>query len=246
MDVKRSLLLWANNINICVWKQSTWKNIIPKKGKVNEQHWALHNEEFRDIYRSRVIGIAVRSCVNASARPGSPNGTVLYHFLEATCAKPQFWDFSMSDETRLLAWEIHVSWAGIAESLQQLGNGLGVLEIAVRFVVGTRDLSLLKSGQTGCVAHPASYSLRTGGSFPAGIVAGSWGWPLTFIMPKLRMSGAIPPLSHLPSWRVRNLTYKVLLWSSELYQMDSGRQWCESRSLIRLGHYCTLCSVELI
>jgi hypothetical protein len=41
-------------------------------------------------------------------------------------------------------------------------------------------------------AHPASYPMRTGGSFPGGKAAGEWIWPLTSIYCRgQRMSGAI-------------------------------------------------------
>jgi hypothetical protein len=36
----------------------------------------------------------------------------------------------------------------------------------VRFSAGARDVSLLSSVQTGSGAHPASYPMDTGGSFP--------------------------------------------------------------------------------
>jgi hypothetical protein len=35
--------------------------------------------------------------------------------------------------------------------------------------------------QTGSGAHPISYPMDTGGSFPEGKSAGAWNWPLTFI-----------------------------------------------------------------
>jgi hypothetical protein len=41
----------------------------------------------------------------------------------------------------------------------------------VRFPARQRDFSLLFSVQTGSGAHPASYSMGTGGSFPGGNVA---------------------------------------------------------------------------
>jgi hypothetical protein len=42
-----------------------------------------------------------------------------------------------------------------------------------------QKFSLLHSVQTGSEAHPASYPMGTGGSFPGGKAAAAWGWPLT-------------------------------------------------------------------
>jgi hypothetical protein len=49
----------------------------------------------------------------------------------------------------------------------------------VRFPA-VQDFSLLPSVQTGSGAHPASYPMGTGGSFPGG-KAGTWSWPLASI-----------------------------------------------------------------
>jgi len=42
-----------------------------------------------------------------------------------------------------------------------------------------RDYFSSQCGQTGSVAHPASYWMGTGISFTRGKVAGAWSWPLT-------------------------------------------------------------------
>jgi hypothetical protein len=44
-----------------------------------------------------------------------------------------------------------------------------------------RDLSLLQNIQTGCGAHPPSYSMGAGGSFFQDTVARTWHCPLTSI-----------------------------------------------------------------
>jgi hypothetical protein len=44
-----------------------------------------------------------------------------------------------------------------------------------------QNCSLLHSVQTDSGAHPASYTIGIGGSFPAGKAAGAWRWPVTFI-----------------------------------------------------------------
>jgi hypothetical protein len=43
----------------------------------------------------------------------------------------------------------------------------------VRFPSKARDFSLFHNLQTGSGAHPASYPMDTGGSFPGGNVAGA-------------------------------------------------------------------------
>jgi hypothetical protein len=45
--------------------------------------------------------------------------------------------------------------------------------VEVRFLAGTKDFSLLYSVETGSGAHPAPYSIGTGGSFPGSLEAGT-------------------------------------------------------------------------
>jgi hypothetical protein len=69
-----------------------------------------------------------------------------------------------------------VSWdsaVGIATGYGLDGRGVGV-----RVPVG-QDFCLFRVIQTGSGAHPASYPIGTGGSFPGGKAAGAWSWPLT-------------------------------------------------------------------
>jgi hypothetical protein len=44
-----------------------------------------------------------------------------------------------------------------------------------------KDVSLLHSVQADSGAHPASYPMGTGGSFPGDKAAGVWSWPLVSI-----------------------------------------------------------------
>jgi hypothetical protein len=60
--------------------------------------------------------------------------------------------------------------AAIAQSVYR---GVYGLDGWVRFPAGARDFSLLYSVQTGHEAHPASYPMGTGGSFPGGKAAGA-------------------------------------------------------------------------
>ena len=49
----------------------------------------------------------------------------------------------------------------------------------VRIRAGATDFSLLQNVQTGCGAHPDSYSVSAGDSFGGSKAAGVWGWPLS-------------------------------------------------------------------
>jgi hypothetical protein len=77
-------------------------------------------------------------------------------------------------------WYLH---AGSRDSSvgTALGYGLDDGGSRVRFLVGSGNFSLHHRVQTGSGAHPASYSMRTRGSFPGGKAAGAWSWPLTSI-----------------------------------------------------------------
>jgi len=50
---------------------------------------------------------------------------------------------------------------------------------SVRFPVGARILAHRHYVHTGSGAHPASYPMCTGFSFPAGKAARAWSWPVT-------------------------------------------------------------------
>jgi hypothetical protein len=62
-----------------------------------------------------------------------------------------------------------------------LGYGLDDRGCRVRFPAGAGDFSLHHRVQNGSGAHPASYSMGTGDSFPGGKAAGAWSWALTSI-----------------------------------------------------------------
>jgi hypothetical protein len=64
------------------------------------------------------------------------------------------------------------SAVGIATGYGLDGGGVGV-----RVPLGAR-FSPLHVAQTDCGAHPASYPIHTGGSFPGGKAAGALSWPL--------------------------------------------------------------------
>jgi hypothetical protein len=68
------------------------------------------------------------------------------------------------------------SSVGIATGYKLDGRGS-----RVRFPAGAVNFSLYHRVQNGPGAHPASCVMDTGGSFPGGIAAGAWSWPLTFI-----------------------------------------------------------------
>jgi hypothetical protein len=60
-----------------------------------------------------------------------------------------------------------------------------------------QEFSLLCVIQTSSGAHPASYPMSRGGSFPGGKAARAWSWP--FIVRRSRKYWSIHPLSHT-SW----------------------------------------------
>jgi hypothetical protein len=62
-----------------------------------------------------------------------------------------------------------------------LGYGLDDWGSKVRFPAGAGNFSLHRCVQNGSEAHPASYTMGTGGSFHGGKPTGAWSWPLTSI-----------------------------------------------------------------
>ena len=58
---------------------------------------------------------------------------------------------------------------------------------------GISDLSLLQNFQKVSGAHPASYSVNSGGSFARSKAAGVKLTIRLHLVPRLRMSGAMPP-----------------------------------------------------
>ena len=99
-----------------------------------------------------------------------------------------------------------------APGIHQIGGSMGSSVIGIETAVRAwtvrdsnartaRDFSLLKNVQTGSEAHPASYSMRTG--VPSRAVK-RWGLKLTIhlrLVQILRMSGSIPLVPYMPSWR---------------------------------------------
>ena len=72
-------------------------------------------------------------------------------------------------------------------------TGLRAVRSGIRISSGAKDFSLLYI-QTGPVAHPASYSVRTGGSCPEGKAVRALCWPATFFSCFSGVSGSIFPL----------------------------------------------------
>jgi len=67
--------------------------------------------------------------------------------------------------------------------------------------VGAGNFSLRHRVQTGSAAHPASYSIGSGGSFPGGKAAGTWSCPLTSTYRKVTNVWSYTSTSHTPSRR---------------------------------------------
>jgi hypothetical protein len=68
----------------------------------------------------------------------------------------------------------------------------------VQFLARARDFSLLHSVQTSSGAHPASYPVGVGGSFPWGC-EGEYSHPSSV---KVKNGGVISPFPHTSSWCV--------------------------------------------
>jgi hypothetical protein len=66
------------------------------------------------------------------------------------------------------------------------GYGLDERGGVVQFLAGVRDITLLYSLQAGYGAHPASYTVGTGGSYP-GVKMGGGNLTTCLLMQKLRM-----------------------------------------------------------
>jgi len=73
--------------------------------------------------------------------------------------------------------------AGVAQSVQWFGLGL------YDWVIPGRDREGIFS-----LRHRVG-PMATGGTYRGDKVAGAWGWPLNLVL-MLRMTGAIPPLTH--------------------------------------------------
>jgi hypothetical protein len=71
--------------------------------------------------------------------------------------------------------------AVIAQLVQWLGYALDDQDSRVRLPVEAGNFSLHRRVQNDSGAHPASYLMGTGGSFPGCKAAGEWSWPFTSI-----------------------------------------------------------------
>jgi hypothetical protein len=70
-----------------------------------------------------------------------------------------------------------------------------------RFPTGAKDFSLLHSVQAGSGAHPISYTLGTGGTFPGSTAAGVEADHSPSSSAEIKIDGAIDPLPNTSSWR---------------------------------------------
>jgi hypothetical protein len=67
---------------------------------------------------------------------------------------------NLSKDGRCVNWDISVGKAA--------GYGLDNRGTGFQFPLGTRDISVLHSAQTGFESHPASHTVGTEGSYPGG------------------------------------------------------------------------------
>jgi hypothetical protein len=94
------------------------------------------------------------------------------------------WLFEIKNH-RLLSSDIEDHFASYHDKLSRdsvvgIATGYGLDDWGVE-VESRKDqeFSRLQSVHTGSGAHPTSYPMGTGGSFPGGKAAGAWSWPLT-------------------------------------------------------------------
>jgi hypothetical protein len=104
-----------------------------------------------------------------------------------------------------------------------LGCGLDDRGSRVWFLAGAGNFSLHHRIQNGSGAHPASYSMGIRGSFPGVKRPGVKLTTHLHLVPKSRMSGAIPPFPQ----------YAVMVWCSVKGQgqldllLLTYREWCD-------------------
>jgi hypothetical protein len=88
---------------------------------------------------------------------------------------------SLYSYTQILEYLIRSSMCKFESRDSSVGIATGYgLNARVRFPA-VKDFSLLHSIQTDSGAHPASYPMGTGGSFPGGKAGEAWSWPLASI-----------------------------------------------------------------
>jgi hypothetical protein len=123
----------------------------------------------------------------------------------------------------------HLFYVGLSPI--ELGYGLDVRGSRVRFPAGAGNFSLHHRVQNGSRAHPVSYPMGTGGSFPGSKVAGAWNWPLTCSTP--------PPPHVFSAWRLittgttlttscRNVVSHRFQWPFGERDMHGPQNWSES------------------
>jgi hypothetical protein len=113
-------------------------------------------------------------------------GLWAWQFPSVHSAQPIYGVCMLLSPSRLLSDSFNDHFSGsvspefLASSIVGIATGYGLEDrgIGVRVPVGSK-FSLLRVVQTDFEAHPASYPIGTGGSFPWGKAAATWSWPLT-------------------------------------------------------------------
>jgi hypothetical protein len=91
---------------------------------------------------------------------------------------------------------------GSARDLIEVAQSVWRLRYGLDGGVWGPELSLLHSAQAGSGAHPASFPMGTGVSFPRGLSGQAVKLTTHLqLLPRSRKRGSIPPLPHTPSWR---------------------------------------------
>lgn len=103
------------------------------------------------------------------------------------------------------------------------------------------DSWILHSLQSTYVAHPVSYAMDKGGTFPRGKVAGLWRRHLHLAL-RLRMGGVVPPVLCMLSWHAQRQILLNLPCVLKHSHQSLLHCWCVQCLELSLGRYssCTV------
>jgi hypothetical protein len=144
----------------------TLKLTVPFLVETTRATWGANQQDISQNIKNAYLYVRIKLTMNAA------------HFWGYECMELYRHTHFMTSWHRTLETSLLPQWPFLEQSI--LWHPMG-LTVGVQFPAEARDFSLLHSIQTGFVAHPASYPMGTGSSFPTGKVARVWSWPLTSI-----------------------------------------------------------------
>jgi hypothetical protein len=152
-------------------------NIVPKYGGKPSRRWEDNTKWIIKEYGVKVCSGFIRLRMT-NERGNGPSGSIKLwgggNFLTSWATTSFF------SRITLLHQVIYLVCAFFSVCFWQTRNIL-VCHHIIMFLAGAGNFSLLHRVQNGSWAHPASYPMGTGGSFPGSKAAGAWSWPLTSI-----------------------------------------------------------------